>query len=113
VTPEDFARKVKEVLNAPFVQLGNAGKPVERVALLGGSGDSNIGGAISAGADTYVSGALGYHSLTDAREMGINLIEAGHFYTEDHVCEVLKNMISSIDETIVCDVRSSTNITVL
>ena len=113
MNPEDFAKKVKEVLNAPFVQLGNAGKSVSRVALLGGSGDDYINAAINAGADTYVSGALGYHSLTDAREMGINLIEAGHFYTEDHVCQVLKNMIASIDDTIVCDVRSSTNIAVL
>ena len=112
-SPEDFAKKVKEVLGAPFVQLGNAGKTVSRVALLGGSGDGDINAAIKSGADTYVSGSIGYHNLTDAREMGINLIEAGHFYTEDHVCQVLAKMIKEIDDSIVCDVISSVNITTI
>ena len=113
VNPEDFARKVKEVLGAPYVLLGNAGRPVLRVALLGGSGEDEVSSAIAAGADTYVSGTLKYHSLTDARELGINLCEAGHFYTENHVCEVLAEMVRSIDDSITCDIISESNITII
>ena len=113
MNPEDFARKVKEALGAPYVLLGNAGRPVFRVALLGGSGEDELSSAMAAGADTYISGTLKYHSMTDARELGINLIEAGHFYTENHVCEVLREMILSIDENIVCDIASESNITVI
>ena len=69
--------------------------------------------AIAAGADTYVSGTLKYHSLTDARELGINLCEAGHFYTENHVCEVIAEMVRSVDDNITCDVISNCNITVI
>ena len=113
MNPEDFARKVKEALGAPYVLLGNAGRPALRVALLGGSGEDEVGAAIAAGADTYVSGTLKYHSLTDAREIGINLCEAGHFYTENHVCEVIREMVLSIDDSITCDIVSESNITII
>jgi len=99
-TAEDFARKVKEALHAPVVQLADAGKPVRRVAVLGGNGSDDVEAARAAGADTYVSGELKYHQLTDAPEEGMNLIEAGHFHTEFPVCEMLKTLLAEIDPTI-------------
>ena len=92
----DFARMLKSSLCAPTVSVADAGKEVYRVAVLGGSGDDEIGAAIAADADTYVSGELGHHPMTDAPDMGINLIEAGHFYTEEPVCEVLSEKLSSL-----------------
>ena len=81
-TAEAFAAFVAKALGAPTVILGDAGRPVRRVAVLGGSGKSEIGAAIAAGADTFLSGRLSYESINEARELGINLLEAGHFYTE-------------------------------
>lgn len=100
MTAENFARKVKEVLHAPFVQLADAGISVRRVAVLGGSGSDDVEAAKAAGADTYVSGELKYHQLTDAPEEGINLITAGHFHTEFPVCEILKKLLAEIDPSI-------------
>lgn len=77
-----FAAQVKAALGAPFVLVGDAGRPVLRVAVIGGSGKSEISAAIAAGADTLLSGRLSYETVNEAREMGINLLEAGHFYTE-------------------------------
>ena len=94
---DDFAKLVKELLGAPFVLTADAGKRVFRVALLGGEGGDDIAAAKAAGADTYVSGRLGYHALTDAPEDDINLIEAGHFYTEYPVCEKLGELIKAAD----------------
>lgn len=99
-TAEDFARKVKEALSAPVVQLADAKIPVRRVAVLGGSGGDDVEAAKAAGADTYVSGELKYHQLTDAPEEKINLITAGHFHTEFPVCEMLKTLLAEIDPTI-------------
>ena len=113
VAPEEFAEIVKNSLNAPFVLLGSSGKPTWRVAVLGGSGEDEVAAAIAAGADTYVSGSLKYHSLTDARELGINLVEAGHFYTENHICEKLCSMVQSLDSELVCHVHSESNIQVI
>ena len=81
-SPEGFAAHVATLLGAPAVTLGDAGIPVRRVAVLGGSGKSEVAAAIAAGADTFLSGRLSYETVNEAAELGINLIEAGHFYTE-------------------------------
>ena len=107
---EAFAFRVKQWLDAPYVNLADAGKECRRVAVLGGSGDDDIGAAMAAGADTFVSGELKYHSMTDAPEMGINLIEAGHFYTEDPVLRVFEHLVTSADPTIDCDIMYSNRI---
>ena len=95
----EFAAFVKERLGAPAV-LYNGERPVKRVAVLGGNGDDFIFAAKAAGADTYVSGRLGYHPMASAGEDGINLIEAGHFYTENPVLSVLADMVKSADPSI-------------
>lgn len=97
---EDFARRVKEVLGAPVVKLGDGRRSVSRVAVLGGSGKDDVYAAMAAGADTYVTGELAYHQLVDAPEMGLNLIEAGHFYTEYPVCKRLEALARELDPTV-------------
>ena len=91
-----FAARVKSALGAPSVNVADANKNVLKVAVLGGSGKDELFAAIAAGADTFVSGELGHHTLTDAWGFGINLIEAGHFYTENHVCHVLCDMLREL-----------------
>ena len=81
-TAEEFAHTVAERLGAPLCTLGDAGRPVSRVAVLGGSGKNEVDAAIAAGADTFLSGRLSYESVNMASSLGINLLEAGHFYTE-------------------------------
>ena len=78
-----FAKRVKDVLSSPAVLIGDAGRPVFRCALCGGSGKDEIAAARAAGADTFLSGRLSYESVNEAGALGINLLEAGHFYTED------------------------------
>lgn len=106
----DFARLVKEALGAPAVLCANAGQKVKRVALLGGEGGDDIAAANASGADTYVSGRLGYHAMTDAPECGMNLIEAGHFYTEFPVCEKLRELVKQADADIECEIFFSNKI---
>ena len=105
-----LAKKVKRVLGAAGVFVACGNRPSKRVAVLGGNGGDDIYSAMAAGADTYISGELKFHSKTDAADMGINLIEAGHFYTEDPVCSVLKKMIEEADGGIVCDLFRSNEV---
>ena len=100
---EELAGRVKALLGADGVLLSDSKKPCVRVAVLGGEGGDDIADAMRMGADAYVSGRLGYHPMTDAPDMGITLIEAGHFFTEQPVCERLSQMIKNIDATIECD----------
>ena len=110
---EAFARYVKDTLKAPVVRLSVGGKTVSRVAVLGGSGKDDLSSAIKAGADTYVTGELAYHQLVDAPELGANLIEAGHFYTEYPVCERIRTLLLEGDPTVDVTVYFSDRIRVL
>ncbi len=107
MTLSEFAMLVKRVTGAPNVTVADAGLPVSRVALLGGSGSDDVFAARKSGADTYLTGELSHHHLTDAPENGMNLIAAGHFHTENPVCETLKRMLSEIDPSIVSEIVCS------
>lgn len=98
--PAEFGRMIKTALAAPGVIVASCGRRCRRVAVLGGEGKDFIAAAKAAGADTLVSGRLGYHRMMAAEEIGLNLIEAGHFYTEDPVCDRLAEMISAADPDI-------------
>lgn len=101
ITLEQFAQKVKKALSVG-VREGEAGviacpagKGVRRVALVGGSGGGEIGLAKSTGADTYLTGDLKYHEMLSSTEHNINLVCAGHFFTEYPVCAVLERIVGN------------------
>ncbi len=99
-TAEDFAYRVKQAVEADSVKYVDALSPVKCVAVVGGDGKSFVKDAIEAGADTFVSGRISYNTMAEAAEMGINLIEAGHFFTEqpitDYFCERLLDLDSDL-----------------
>ena len=103
----DFAERVKRVTGAPTVQISNAGMPVLRVALLGGGGAGDADAARAAGADTYLTGELKHNQLTDAPECGMNLIAAGHFYTENLICDRLASLVKEADPNLEVHVTNS------
>lgn len=107
LTLDEFAVHVKNVIGAPSVLCADAELPVRRVALLGGNGSDDVSAALAAGADTYLSGEIAYHHFVDARETGINLIAAGHFYTEDPVCETLRRILFEQDPSLTVDLFNS------
>ena len=84
-----FAERVKAVLGVPFLNTRCVSDTVRRVAVVGGEGKDMIGAALMAGADTYLSGRLGYHAMLDAT---VNLLEAGHYFTERHAARLLAEM---------------------
>ena len=90
----DFVRFVSRSLGCNGVRYAGAGKPVCRVAVGGGACGDFEDDAIRAGCDTFVTADLSYHQFLDAKGKGINLIDAGHFPTEDPVCEKLVQYIS-------------------
>ncbi|MBQ7727696.1 MAG: Nif3-like dinuclear metal center hexameric protein [Clostridia bacterium] len=101
----DFVSYVRKILDAPQIIFGDAGREVSKVALLGGSGKDEIQAAKATGADTFLTGELGYHGLCDAYYSGINLIAAGHYETERPVIRVLSEMVKRIDSGIHVEMR--------
>ena len=80
----------------PPIQYAACDRAVHRVAVLGGGGDDEVEAARAAGADTYVTGELKYHQLCDAPFGDMNLISAGHYFTEFPVCRQLGRWVSEI-----------------
>ena len=110
---EAFCEKLKNVLGSPFVLASSCGKMVQKIALLGGDGKDYVSEAIMSGADTYISGRISYNIMVDAPEMGINLIEAGHYFTEAPVCEFLKELVKKADSKIEVEIFNSNEIKVI
>ena len=84
-----FVRFVSRALHCNGVRYADAGKPVHQVAVGGGACGEFEDAAIAAGCDTFVTSDLSYHQFLDAKGKGINLIDAGHFPTEDPICAKL------------------------
>lgn len=86
---EDFLRLCKERLHTRGLRYFSAGKDVYRLAVMGGSGGGALAEAAGKGCDTYVTADIKYHQFLEAKELGINLIDADHFCTENPVIPVL------------------------
>lgn len=95
-TVSEFAAKVSARLGTPAMQIVDLGKKVRRVAVVGGDGKDFIPNAIAAGVDLYLTGTLSYNSMIDAADMGLQLIEAGHYYTEAPVLTRLKEWVAAL-----------------
>ena len=110
---ETFCQNLKNLLGAPFILASSCGKKVQKVALLGGDGKDFVSAAITSGADTYISGRISYNIMVDAPEAGINLIEAGHYFTEAPVCEFLAELVKKADCNIEVEIFNSNEIKVI
>lgn len=109
---EEFSKFVKEKLCSPCV-LFSGNKPVKKIYVCGGDGKDMIPAALFSGADTLLTGRASYNTMVDAPDMGLNIIEAGHFYTENPVCAALINIIYNIDRTIKTENYNSNNISII
>lgn len=88
-----FAAQVKQALGCEGLRYADGGRPVHRVAVGGGSCGGAIGDVLAHGCDTLVTADLKYHEFADAPYLGINLIDAGHFQTENPVCARLEALL--------------------
>ena len=91
----DFLSVVKEKLNTPGLRYVDGGKPVCKVAVGGGACSGGLLDVLRAGCDTFVTSDIKYNEYWDAYERGLNLIDAGHFYTENPVVSSLAEKIRS------------------
>ena len=105
----EYAAYVKKQLNANSLRYEDAGVSVGRVAVGGGSCGSMLEQVRAAGCDTFVTADVKYDVFLTARAMGINLLDAGHYATENVVCPMLVELISDafpqVEVLLSCDHR--------
>lgn len=91
----EFAAQVHRALGCPGLRYVDGGRPVRRVAVGGGACAGFAERVLAAGCDAFVTADLKYHELCDAAQRGLTLIDAGHFQTEDPVCDVLAEKLTA------------------
>lgn len=94
VEMEAFLLHIKKELGCNGLRYHNAGKQVKLVAVSGGSCGGYLELAAQMGCDTFVTADVKYDTFLDAKRMGINLIDADHFCTENVVIPVLYNWLN-------------------
>ena len=94
-TLPEFLAFVKKALRANGLRYIDAGRPVHRIAVVGGSGGSMVTDAVNAGCDTYVTADIKHSVFLEAKARGINLIDAGHYSTENVVIPVLEKLLKA------------------
>lgn len=112
LTLKGFAKKVKSILGSDVV-LYSGNMDVYKVYVVGGDGKDLIDNAILAGCDTILTGRASYNTAIDAKDMGLNIVEAGHFFTENPVCDAIAYEIGEIAPECEIEIYNSNRINVI
>ena len=93
----EFLAFVKDKMQCGGIRhSGLLGKPIQKVAVLGGSGSFAIKNAIQANADVFLTADLKYHNFYEA-ENQLVLADIGHFesekFTKNYIVDFLKKKI--------------------
>lgn len=94
ITLENLLENLKEKLEIPTLRfIGNAEEVITRVGVVTGSGSEYIELGIDNGANAFITGDIKYHQAQEYKEKGFNVIDAGHFETEQIFSKALYKVI--------------------
>ncbi len=90
----EFLKFLKNTMNAKGIRFSQLlGKPIKKVAVLGGSGSFAIDNAIQKGADVYVTADIKYHEFYKA-ENKLVIIDIGHYESEQFTKTLLVDILT-------------------
>lgn len=90
-----FAAAVKNALGCDGLRYTAAQPTIRTVAVASGAGGSDIFAAAAQGADVLVTGEIKHHEIIAANSLGVSVIDAGHFRTENVVLPPLKEKLQA------------------
>lgn len=91
----EYAKLVKESLGAQSVRYLDCGVPAQKVAYISGCGAGMFSQVMECDIDTFITGDLKLDLFVEAQNRGINLIEAGHFDSENVIFDSLGKQIEA------------------
>mgnify|MGYP001445719298 FL=1 len=82
VSFSEFCIDLEDKLNDKVKSYKFSDKPVTKIAMITGQGQSGIPEAETAGFDTFITGEMNHYMYYVAKELKLNIILAGHYRTE-------------------------------
>jgi len=105
-TLDGFLKQVSDGLFTKGIKYFKNTDKVNKIGFCSGKGSHLITRAKELGCDTFFTGEMSYHDMEIAQEIGINVVEAGHFYTEFPVCGTLKEWLCQMGvEAVISEVN--------
>lgn len=93
-TLRTLAEQVKIAFGLDHVRtIGDLEHKVSSVAICPGSGKSMIKDVLRAKANVYITGDMDHHTVLDALEDGLMIIDAGHFGTEHFFVDYMREQL--------------------
>lgn len=98
MTLEELCNHIKGKLNMEHIRvIGNLEDNIAKVAVVTGSGADMFKKAKKMGADVLITGDMKYHDAQDAIDINMNVIDCGHFDTEDIFKDAISIYLKEID----------------
>lgn len=113
VSWEDFIKRVKRLFGKTMIPVGGGTPPkiVRKVAIVSGAGSNLIEAAAYQNADLFLTGDLKHHDYRRGEELGITLVDIGHYASEtlgmEHLAELLKEAVAREGHDVVINVSRS------
>lgn len=99
ITLEELCNNIKSKLNMENIRVvGDIETKINKVALVTGSGADMVKKAQRQGAQVLITGDVKYHDAQDALDMGMCIVDCGHFETEDIFKGVMKRFLDNVEE---------------
>ncbi|CEN78073.1 Nif3-like dinuclear metal center hexameric protein [Paraclostridium sordellii] len=105
ITFKDLGMILKEKLDIKYIRVvGNLEDEISKVAIVTGSGADMVKKAFKYGCDVLITGDMKYHDAQDTLDMGMKVIDCGHFDTEKVFADI---MFKYLDENFDIDIIKS------
>ena len=95
ITLDELAARAESSLKTRVRVYGAGDTVISKLACCSGGGSSAVYEAAALGADCFITGEVKHDRALDAMDLGCCVIEAGHFETENPVCEVLAGALQN------------------
>lgn len=91
---DELAEQVKFALDCKGLRYTTANNRIKKVAVCSGSGGSEIFAAAEEGCSAMITGEIKHHEINAANNLGITVIDAGHYKSENIVIMPLVKKLS-------------------
>lgn len=107
---QDYIDYVKSVFRLDFARfIGDLNSTISTVAIVGGSGSSNIEDALQKKVDLYITGDISYHYALDSKQKGLNILDVGHYIERFGIQKVVDDLKEKFSDLVIEMSQINTN----